>query len=1050
MTTSRLVESLAEVCRQYLLQEKWLLAPSRRVSYQWLDAVSRAGQTVVNVHVKTLRSLAVDLASPEMTAKNLRLLTGRAGEMLADRVFRKLKTQGLDYLGELQPSTGLAQVLHRTIQAIRLAGLNVGRIPDDRFEVITKGRDVRKIVEAYLDELNGSSWTDYAGALRLAIENVQSNPRALARDVLVLVPEDLIPHGIECNLLGALPPSQRLDLPVDQPFEEVPSETPVLNDLALLRWLPRPAEAPSPFDDDSVKFFHAVGEINEVREVLRRLVAEGIPLDEAELLHTDVDAYVPLVYETFAAVIPDDGNLGDELPVTFADGIPVRFFRPGRLLGAWVAWVREGFPQNRLVAMVREGLLTTPEVKEARYSYSRLAVLLRNLGIGFGKDRYLVKLDEEITAVERRLQEASEAEDNADEQRKRPSPRRLEELRVLRALVEALLAMSPAPEDSQGNILDCALRLLETLSRSVNKSDNFARQRLIEDITELRSWLDDASDPAAIDVWSWLSDLPREARVLGSGPRPGCLHVAGVSNGGYTGRGHTFLVGLDDGRLPGGGSQDPLLLDWEREKICPELPTAAGQLAERLSDFYHLVARLRGKVTLSFSSRNLADDKEKFPSSLLLSAWRIVAGDREGSQEDFLKWLASPVSFAPANGQYALDLKDWWLQQLCVGEPVQEAEQLVLASYPHLAQGRDATEHRSSAEFTVFDGRVEQAGADLDPTRDKGPIMSSGRLEMIGQCPLRFFFHRGLGIEPPEELELDPTRWLDPLAAGSMLHEVFEQFVRELVERDELPQFPQDLARLEAVLDARAGEYRDLYPPLSEHLFATQISEFRQVVRTFLVEETRYCRQTGNRPAYLEASLGMSAGDHGTAIDTDEPIPVHLPDGTKFFVRGRVDRIDCVDGGAVRSYAIWDYKTGSAWKYDPLDPFREGRVVQPAVYLAMVGHRLKDVVKGKKVDIARFGFFFPGRRERGRRIEWTAAQLHEGPQVLSRLVQIVRNGAFVATDEAGECRYCDYKAICGDVETLAETSTEKLANPENNLLDPLKELRGYGKTQETS
>ena len=478
-----------------------------------------------------------------MSTKSLRLLTGRAGEMLADRVFRRLQSQGLDYLGELPATTGLAQVVHRSIQAIRLAGLDPGRMPDDRFEVIAKGRDIRRILEAYLDELYGLSWIDYAEAVRLAIENVQSNPQALARDVLVLVPEDVLPHGIECNLLGALPKSQRIALSVDQPIDETSTTTPVSSDLALLRWLTTPADAPPAVGDETVGFFHAVGEVNEIREVLRRLVAKGIPLDEAEVLHTDVDTYVPLVYETIAAVIPDDGNLGDELPVTFADGIPVRFFRPGRLLAAWVAWVREGFPQSRLVGMVREGLLAAPELEEARYSYSRLAVVLRNLGIGFGKDRYLVKLDEEIVAFERRLQDAPEVDDNGDEQRKRPNPRRLEELRLLRALVEALLASSPSPEDSQGKILECALGLLEALSRTVNKSDNFARQRLVEEITDLRGWLDDASGPTAIDVWSWLSDLPREARVLGSGPRPGCLHVAGINNGGHTGAVTPFSSG---------------------------------------------------------------------------------------------------------------------------------------------------------------------------------------------------------------------------------------------------------------------------------------------------------------------------------------------------------------------------------------------------------------------------------------------------------------------------------------------------------------------------
>ena len=99
MNTSRLVHKLAELCLEHLLEEKWLLAPSLRVGHQWLDAVTRTGQPTVNVRIKTLRSMALELAAPEMAAKNLGLLSGHAGPMLVDQVFRRLRTEGLAYLG---------------------------------------------------------------------------------------------------------------------------------------------------------------------------------------------------------------------------------------------------------------------------------------------------------------------------------------------------------------------------------------------------------------------------------------------------------------------------------------------------------------------------------------------------------------------------------------------------------------------------------------------------------------------------------------------------------------------------------------------------------------------------------------------------------------------------------------------------------------------------------------------------------------------------------------------------------------------------------------
>ena len=104
--------------------------------------------------------------------------------------------------------------------------------------------------------------------------------------------------------------------------------------------------------------------------------------------------------------------------------------------------------------------------------------------------------------------------------------------------------------------------------------------------------------------------------------------------GGHSGRPYTFIVGLDDSRFPGAGSQDPLLLDGERHSISESLPTAASELEEKIDDFYRLLARLRGKVVLSFPGRDVSDDREKFPSPLLLAAYRVVSGNREGTQED--------------------------------------------------------------------------------------------------------------------------------------------------------------------------------------------------------------------------------------------------------------------------------------------------------------------------------------------------------------------------------------------------------------------------------
>ena len=164
--------------------------------------------------------------------------------------------------------------------------------------------------------------------MQLAIQRLTSNDGRLPGNVLVLVPEDIDIFGLERRLVDALPTPQRIWLAVDQPAPGRMSDDDSLTDSRLLRWLPTPGLAPPPRSDGSAVIFRAIGEVNEIRGVLRRCMAANIPLDQVEILCTDVERYIPLIYETFARLLPESESL-DKIPVTFQEGIPARRFRPG-------------------------------------------------------------------------------------------------------------------------------------------------------------------------------------------------------------------------------------------------------------------------------------------------------------------------------------------------------------------------------------------------------------------------------------------------------------------------------------------------------------------------------------------------------------------------------------------------------------------------------------------------------------------------------------------------------------------------------------------------
>ncbi len=183
------------------------------------------------------------------------------------------------YLAGLAPSVSLAESVQRAIDAMRRAGLDGSDMRGELFEVDIKAHELRQIHDEYVEELRRHNWIDHAEVYRLAIERLRSDPAAISADVLILVPADIDVSGLGHQLLGLLPSGRRVDLPVDQPGRAPAGDGEPLTDAKLLRWLPAPADAPPPIRDGSASIFRAIGEVNEVREVLRRCLVDGIPLE---------------------------------------------------------------------------------------------------------------------------------------------------------------------------------------------------------------------------------------------------------------------------------------------------------------------------------------------------------------------------------------------------------------------------------------------------------------------------------------------------------------------------------------------------------------------------------------------------------------------------------------------------------------------------------------------------------------------------------------------------------------------------------------------------
>ncbi|MCH7591416.1 MAG: hypothetical protein IH989_01370 [Planctomycetes bacterium] len=80
--------------------------------------------------------------------------------------------------------------------------------------------------------------------------------------------------------------------------------------------------------------------------------------------------------------------------------------------------------------------------------------------------------------------------------------------------------------------------------------------------------------------------------------RPGKLYLTPLERAGYSGRSHLFVLGMDESRFPGGGAEDPILLDDERAAVSGALTLMRHRPGERVWHLVRALGMCPGKVTL--------------------------------------------------------------------------------------------------------------------------------------------------------------------------------------------------------------------------------------------------------------------------------------------------------------------------------------------------------------------------------------------------------------------------------------------------------------------
>lgn len=937
---SLLVENLARFCREHPLEEKILVVPTHLVGQEIVSSVAAGGQPVFNLRVETVASLAAEIMAEELAREGVRVLS-RAEEMA---IVEDACSGARAYFGAIREHPGFHQAAALTIRELAEAGLDPAAVSLPGNE--RKQRDLAGIAARYRENLERHRLLDRAGLLRRALESAKPS------GAFLLIPAHPQLAADERRLIESLSGARCVEIPTDGSED----------------WRSRArgfllARCASPEE--------------EVRRAVRRLASEGASLDQAELVYVRADA-LPVIFELLK-------ELG--MPATFAEGIPLRYTRPGRAALGFLRWIERDFEAETLATLLESGALRVSGAGEA-VPGGEAARELRIAGIGWGRERY---------------------------------PHCLAASTPLRGWTEGLLAaardLDPFGTISPSKLARGLAGLVGSAAAVRDDPDPAGSETLVRLLGDLAG-IERPERPAA-DAFALLREILQATATAASGPRPGCLHVASVSSAGYSSRARTFVVGLDADHFPGRVREDPLLSDREREALnagrAAGLRLRGERVRQRREDFEAMLSRLRGEVEISYPSRDPAEDTETFPSPFLLELLRECEGEQTLDYEALGRALGARTQ--AENPPAPLTESEWWLDQVRTGKlgPAIVSAQAG-AVLPVLGNGLAAQARRRELAFTEFDGAIASSPERFDPRR--GRRISPSSIETFARCPYLWFLREELKLAPPAVLERDEEVWLDERSFGSAVHEVLHDFLAELGGRRPSPGDSAGLMALaKELLDAR----RRGSPPAAEGPVQRDRRRMERLCAEFL---------------RLEAMLPAGQRVQDVELGLSEPVPVSVGEGASFPLTGRIDRVDTAPEGSV---VVYDYKTGRRPVRAEKEGFASGRRIQPALYALAL--QTRDGVS-RKVTSACYYHLAPGA---GGFVEtFEGSRRGELLAILNALFDAMASGAFIHSRDPNRCQGCEFAAVCG-----RERATRRAAglldrsSPEGNPLAPFHRLKGW-------
>ena len=994
-----LVDVLARIARQHPVGRKLVVSPTFGGGRELLRRLSLEGLGWIGFEVVTQAPLALRIARDAMERASLCAIDAFDERALLDESLDAAVVAEGRGLGELAEGVGFRERVHGAVTALRLSGIGPEELERARLADWSKRRFLVRVLQRYELLLGQRRLADPASVLRLALASLENGghrmPDTLGAEVVVIVP-GVSTRGLGGQLLTALQARGAKVLETDPVVGLDVPDSVLWNrhaDGSASSYLCAPEQMDGDLPSSELELFHAASITDELREVIRRVAERGLAWDQVEIVTPDPAAYGSALHALSSQL---------RIPVTYTVGLPVERTRPGRVVRAYLDWIEGGFQASPIRRLLEAGDLR-PGRTRLYHAPAELGRRFRTLRIGWGRKRYR----SQVRAALAGLEELAPGKWEHAEAFERRRAQAEGELRALRSILFPTLKATPAIPDrmGEGGALVSPAELARGLRAFLRRvprgdgSDLSARVRINHVLVRVEATLRRRTDFRAA-----AAALRRHLDIRVRAPGPGAsiddpgapwssegghLHLSDMEHGGYAGRPAVFVAGADAEHIRGPGTRDPVLLDSDRRVLGEGLPTSSELLRERIFRFAAFFARLRGaRVTLSYRAWDATEARSIGPSPVLLAALRLQRRDPRLTFRDLYDTLGRVVCRVPGANHLPLDGDDIWMSGLGSGEVMRHGVDRVRAAFPGLDSGLSLLLERGDGVPGPAHGVIEARPRELDPRRNPSLVVSASGLEDLGACPLRYLHRSVLRIYPPDDPELDPDRWLNPLRRGGLLHEVFETSLREARTRKLKMEEPGFAALAVKTLEISVERLRTEVPVPGEGALRRELVALEEDVRSFV----RMVRQQGAPWVALELAFGI--GD-------DEPVVLALEQG-QLRLRGAIDRVD----EDLQGMCVVDYKTGVPWGLEgDSGTFDGGRRLQHALYAHVVEERLGGtVVSGE--------YHYPTRRGENQAFVFDRLRLAGVGPLLDLMLDTVASGNFLPTERADDCRFCDYADVC--------------------------------------